>query len=100
MGGSRDFRRACGGLLKPVGTSLAVFSRLCKNGGALGLVPGFYERRRMNTYVHKNRGNVAMLGAKVATLGSNVATFQNVEVSTLRRWDPTSPNVATFSRVL
>ena len=71
MGGSRDVRRACGGLLEPVGTSLTVFSRLCKNGGALGLVPGFYKQRIMNTFVHKNRGNIP-------TFGFNVATFPRV----------------------
>ena len=42
MGGSRDVRRACVGLLESVGTSLAGFSRLCKNGGGLGL---FQETR-------------------------------------------------------
>ena len=43
MGRSRDIRRACGGLLEPVGTSLDVFSGLYKNGGALGHVPRFVK---------------------------------------------------------
>ena len=68
IGGSRDVRRACRGLLEPVWTSLAGFSGLCKNGGALRLVPGFYKRRRMNTSVHKNRGNVVTFESNVVTL--------------------------------
>ena len=78
MGGSRDVHRAGEDLLEPFGTSLARFSGLCKNGGVLKLVPGFYKRRRMNTYVHKNRGNVA-------TFRSNVATFLRVIIPTSRR---------------
>ena len=78
MGGSRDVRRACEGLVEPVGTSLAVVSGLCKNGGALGLVLGFYERRRMNTSDHKNRG-------KVTTFGAIVAMFLRVIIPTSRR---------------
>ena len=31
-GGFKDGRRACGGLLEPVGTSFSRFSGLCKNG--------------------------------------------------------------------
>ena len=58
-GGSRDGRRACGGLLEPVRTRFSGFFGLCKNGCALGL---FQEvrRRRMTLSVHKNRGTVAM----------------------------------------
>ena len=43
MGGSRDTRRACGGLLEPVGTSLDVFYGLYKSGGTLGHVPRFVK---------------------------------------------------------
>ena len=42
----------------------------------------FYERRRMNTSIHKNRGNVA-------TFGSNVTMFLRVIMPTSRnsrRW--------------
>ena len=38
-----------------------------------------YDMRRMNTYVHKNRGNVA-------TFGSNVMTFPRVIMPTSRRY--------------
>ena len=45
--------------------------------------------RRMNTHVHKNKGNVATFGSNVVTFplsfNANVVTFQKVEVSTLRR---------------
>ena len=43
IGGSRDFRKACGGFLGPVGTSLGVFSR-CKNRGVLGLFQGLRKK--------------------------------------------------------
>ena len=37
MGGFRDVRRACVGLLESVRISLDGFFGLCKNGGGLGL---------------------------------------------------------------
>ena len=43
MGGSRDVRRDCGGLLELVGISLAGFSGLFKNWCVLGLFSRKYE---------------------------------------------------------
>ena len=53
----------------------------------------------MNFHVHKNRATSRCSGQRhdvpeshssnVATLRSNVTTFQRVKLSTLRRWDPT-----------
>ena len=48
----------------------------------------------MNFHVHRNRatsrhsGQCRDVRANVVTLRSNVATFQRVKLSTLRRWDP------------
>ena len=77
-GGSTDGRRAWWGFLKPVGTSLAGFSRLSKNRGALGIVPRFYERRRTNTSAHKNEGNIATFRFNITTFRSSITTFPRV----------------------
>ena len=41
IGGSRDVRRACGGFLGLVGTSLAMFSRYFQKRGCVRDFPGF-----------------------------------------------------------
>ena len=49
-GGSRDGRRACGGILELVGTSFVGVSKLYKNGCALGIFPRKTKNKRMNSF--------------------------------------------------
>ena len=62
IGGSRDVHRACGGFLGPVGTSLAVFSGIYKNGGALGLFQGLRKKKNEKKLFIKTRETLRCSG--------------------------------------